>query len=136
MKAISIFKIEKWDEAEAEGFPEGHRVTTSSIIYSVEGDISGKFFAEYVLHYTQYDTEEPHKSVATFSGVLVFEGSVFDKVGSFALEESGNYTNFGPTSILKIKANTGKNELTGISGQGKYAFDGEKMIFELFFEYD
>ena len=130
MKTQGEFTIGKWEEENLTTFPPEMPVAKASIIYEVTGAISGKLTVEYLLHYSCQDKENPHNSKATYTGYMLFVGTVNGKSGSFVVEDKGNYTKAGPVSVLSIKPATGTDELCGISGNGGYGFSDGKMIIE------
>ena len=125
--------VAKWDETNL-GKAVNKMVTArASIIYKITGAIIGECAVEYLLHYTNYNIDDQHNSEATYVGYMVFSGSINGKSGTFVLTDNGHYSPAGPISILSIKANTGTEDFTGISGTGKVYADGEKMIIEIDF---
>ena len=90
MKAQGEFTVKKWDEKNLESFPMETPVAKASIIYEVKGEINGKLFVEYLLHYSFQDRENMHNSKATYRGYMFFVGAVKGKSGSFVVEDKGS----------------------------------------------
>ncbi|MGX7265639.1 DUF3224 domain-containing protein [Enterococcus crotali] len=87
--------------------------------------------ADYLLHYSEYNKENPHLSEATYLGYLFFEGSLQERKGTFVLEERGTFEQGLPQNELVIKEKTGTKELSGIQGTGKYFLDGATLVIEI-----
>ena len=131
MKTKSEFNVVKWDEINYGEPVNGMVAARASIEYESLGAINGKFYVEYLLHYTNYDKTNQHNSEATYLGYLTFMGSIDDRQGSFVLEDKGAYTPVGPASELSIKPNTGTDDFERISGTGKYYAEDDVMIIEI-----
>jgi len=130
MQIQGEFKVNKWDEETLNSFPPKTPIAKASIVYEVSGDINGKLNAEYLLHYSNFDKENPHNSKATYAGFMCFSGSINGKSGTFIIEEKGEFAENGPISQLTIKPNSGTNALQGISGTGSCSLKNDKMIIE------
>ncbi|MDR2231953.1 MAG: DUF3224 domain-containing protein [Tannerella sp.] len=133
MKVKSEFSVSKWNETKCGDPVNGMLLSNVSATFEASGAINGKLEVEYVMHYTNYNTENLYNATASYVGYLVFNGSVEGKSGSFVLEDKGIYTPAGPVSTLTVKPETGTGDLTGISGTGSYFAEGEKMVIELEF---
>ena len=131
MNCKGELSVAKWDEANLGKVVNKMMIARASIIYKIAGAINGECAVEYLLHYTNYDIDDQHRSEATYTGYIVFSGSINGKLGTFVLTDNGQYSPVGPVSELSIKANTGTEDFTGISGTGKIYADGEKMIIEI-----
>jgi len=123
--------VSKWDEKNCGDVSNNMLIARVSSVYNTTGDIQGEFTVEYLLHYTNYDTENQHNSEATYAGYMVFSGTVNGKSGTFVLEEKGCYSSTGPISDLTIKANTGTGDFSGISGTGRMFSEQPKTIIEI-----
>jgi len=131
MKAKGELTVSKWDEMNCGDVANNMIMARASIVYNITGDIQGEFNVEYLLHYTNYNTENQHNSEATYTGYMAFSGAVNGKSGTFVLEDKGTYSATGPVSDLTIKPNTGTGDLSGISGTGRMFAEGDKMVIEL-----
>ena len=131
MKSKGEFTVGKWDEKKSGEISNNMVMTCASIIYNATGNIQGEFNVEYILHYTNYSTEDQHNSEATYLGYMVFVGSIDGKSGTFVLEDNGVFSAAGPASEFSIKPNTGTGDLAGISGKGRFFADESKMIIEI-----
>ena len=131
MTARGELTVSKWDEKNCGDVSNNMVMSRASIVYNITGDIQGEFIVEYLLHYTNYNTENQHNSEATYTGYMVFSGTINGKSGTFVLEDKGAYSAAGPVSDLTIKANTGTGGLSGISGTGRMFAEGSGMVIKI-----
>lgn len=131
MLAKSTFELVSWEEELLADIPTEQPVAKASAWYKALQEITGSFKADYLLHYSQYNQENPHLSEATYLGYLFFEGVLKGRKGTFVLEERGTFEKGLPHNELVIKENTGTEELSGIQGTGKYFLDGDNLVIEI-----
>jgi len=127
MEVKSEFSVAKWDEGKCGEPAYGMQITRASVVYEVSGMINGELDVEYLMHYTNDSSDDQHNSVASYIGYMIFSGSIDGKAGAFALEDRGEYSPAGPVSKLTIKPDTGTDELTGITGAGRYYAEGDQL---------
>lgn len=126
----SEFTVGSWKETELEGENES-RLMRVSARFLLTGDIKGDLLVEYLMHYLKRDEQDLHDSLAWYTGFVAFTGELAGKAGGFTMLDTGTYTKSGPQSKLAIIAPSASGELAGISGQGRYFAEGEKMVLEL-----
>ena len=131
MKTKGEFIVIKWDEKNCGEISNNMVMARAAITYNATGNVQGDFNVEYILHYTNFNTENQHNSEATYIGYMLFSGTIDGKCGTFALEDRGYYSAAGPVSDLFIKPDTGTGDLAGISGTGRFYSNGLKMIIEI-----
>ncbi len=134
MKAQGTYKVKKWEENQYAEISSNMKMAKASVEYSFEGEIEGDAFMEYLMYYKYYDSIDPHKSSAVYTGLMRFEGKLHGKEGSFVIADQGKFENGLAESSLQIINGSGMGELKGISGTGKYSADKDGAQFKL--EYD
>ncbi|MDX2469654.1 MAG: DUF3224 domain-containing protein [SAR324 cluster bacterium] len=120
MKAQALFQIITWDEAPYQDVSKSQKLAKASVVFKLEGEISGTGKVEYQLFYHEFNVEDPLNSNAEYQGMFFFEGEVNGKKGSFVMIEKGLFHKGEADSSLKIIPNSGTGELEGILGQGDY----------------
>jgi hypothetical protein len=74
---------------------------------------------------------------AEFVGIQEIEGAVEGRQGSFVLTSAGSHDGVHSKGIWTVVAGTGKGELSGIVGKGRWqAGPGPQATFELTYELD
>ncbi len=131
MKAEGIYKVKKWDEKPYEEMSAEMKMTKASVEYSLEGEIQGTAFLEYLMFYKYFDQNDPHNSSAVYTGLMKFEGKLQGKEGSFVIEDKGKFENGLADSSLQIISGSGLGGLKGITGTGKYIADKEGARLKL-----
>ena len=131
MKAQGTYTIKKWDETNYHQISPERKLTKASVEYSFSGEIEGHASVEYLMHYSLFDSKDQHRSCASFVGLLLFEGKLLGKTGSFVLEDNGIFEAGAVNSSLKIAKDSGTGELKGIHGTGAYSADQNGLRIEL-----
>ncbi|MCL2654765.1 MAG: DUF3224 domain-containing protein [Coriobacteriia bacterium] len=136
MKVQGEFTVAHWDQEPVEGFPEQMSVARASVVYEASGEIAGKLTVEYLMYCADVGTEgtQDEGAPTTYVGFMLFEGSLGEQTGSFALIDRGAYADFTPASDLSIESDSGAGDLAGITGTGRYYARDDKMIIELDYE--
>jgi len=121
------FEIENWDEKPA-GVKVGPKVTRAIVTQKFTGDIKGKGTTEYVMVY------RPDKT-AEYSGVLVINGTVGVRKGSFALTLRGKFDGKKADTKWEVVRGASKGDLIGLTGKGGFGAPmGSKGKYKLTYE--
>lgn len=131
MKAQGTYKVKKWEENQYAEISSEMKMAKATVEYSFEGEIEGNGLMEYLLFYKYYDSNDPHKSSAVYTGLMRFEGKLQGKAGSFVISDQGKFENGLADSSLQIISGSGTGELRGITGTGKYSADTNGANAEL-----
>jgi ribulose-5-phosphate 4-epimerase/fuculose-1-phosphate aldolase len=134
MKAVASFAPTKWDEKTYEHVSARMKMTKASIAFAYTGQIEGKASVEYLMFYVDFDEKDPHKATANYVGLILFQGKLNGKSGSFAMEDHGAFKADTARSVLTIIPGSGTGELEGITGRGNSVATPEKCDCEL--DYD
>jgi len=130
MDAKCTFSVASWEEKPYQQLPGNRKLTEATVAFDLKGGIEGKAAVKYLMAYTQVDEKDPHKSIAAYVGLMRIEGSVDGKKGSFVLEDRGVFKGMAQ-SELRIVAGSGTDDLSGISGDGKYGATQQGATLEL-----
>jgi hypothetical protein len=134
MKAKATYTVKKWEERDHIQLPSGKKMTKASVEYALAGEIEGKASVEYLMFYSHVDPKDQHKAAASYLGLILFEGTVSGKSGSFVLEDRGAFEAGAAKSTLWIAGGSGSGQLTGIRGGGMYLANQSGFQFELEYE--
>ena len=111
-------------------------MTKASVEYAFSGEIEGMASVEYLMFYSHVDATDQHKSLASYVGLIYFEGSLIGKSGSIVLGDDGMFENGGAKSSLRIAKGSGTGQLEGIHGTGMYLANLEGYRIELDYNFD
>lgn len=128
--------VKHWEETTYEQISPHMKMTKASVEYAFEGEIKGKALVEYLMFYRYYDPKDPHKSSATYVGLIAFTGQLSGKEGSFVLEDNGNFEDGTASSALKIISGSGFGALKDIGGTGKYRANQTGYHLELDYDFE
>jgi hypothetical protein len=131
MKAGGSYTVKKWKEASYRQISPDMKMTKASVEYTFGGEIEGTAFVEYLMFYSRFDPKDPHKSSASYVGLIYFEGTVKGTPGSFVLEDNGIFEGGTAKSSLRIAHGSGAGQLAGIHGTGMYLANREGYRIEL-----
>ena len=131
MKAKSKYTVQKWEERTAQQVSAETKTTKASVEYAFTGDLEGNGIVEYLMFYKKFDEKDPHKATADYVGLIVFQGRVGGKTGSFVLEDVGVFENGTASSRLRILSGSGTGELKQIQGTGNYRANQDGFFLEL-----
>ena len=106
-----VFQITGWDEKPYLENDDGSKQSHAKISQSYSGDLEGSSDIQYLM---AYQTD----SSAIFVGFETVTGTINGKSGSFVIQHTGKFEAGIATSNFVIVPNTGKSELTNISGKG------------------
>ena len=121
------FEIQNWDEKPA-GVKVGPKLTRATVTQKFTGDIKGTGTTEYVMVY------RPDKT-AEYSGVLVINGIVGVRKGSFALVLRGKYDGKVADTKWEVVPGAAKGDLKGLTGKGGFGAPmGSKGKYKLTYE--
>ena len=101
---------------------------------SFKGEIVGEGLVEYLMFYDYFDQGDPHKSTATYVGLIRFKGQLKGKAGTFVMEDRGSFRQGTATSVLRMIPESGTGELKGIGGAGMYSASQEGCRCDLTYE--
>ena len=93
MQAAGEFTVTAWNESDVDGALPSAPMKRVSAIFEPSGMIQGRFFVEYLMHYSRYDEAAPHDASADYAGYLTFQGGMGGKTGTFVLRDTGVYAN-------------------------------------------
>ena len=131
MKAAATYKVNKWEEHTYREIPPGMKMTKASVEYGFSGDLDGAGRMEYLMFYASFDPNDPHKSKASYVGLIGFEGKLHGKSGSFAMIDNGKFEGGSADSTLAIAEGSGTGMLKGIRGAGSYRANKDGFKLEL-----
>lgn len=120
MKAKATYSPTKWDEKPYEQISPSMKLTRASVEFAFHGQMEGHGLVEYLMFYKYFDKTDPHKSNATYVGLMRFKGELNGKAGSFTMEDRGTFEAGVANSTLTIILGSGTDKLKGITGTGKY----------------
>jgi hypothetical protein len=106
-----IFQITGWDEKPYLENDDGSKQSHAKINQNYFGDLQGSSDIQYLMTYQMDGT-------AIFVGFETVTGTINGKTGSFVIQHTGKFEAGAATSNFAIVPNSGKNELTNISGNG------------------
>jgi hypothetical protein len=136
MKAKGTYTVKKWEESTYRQLSPDRKLTKASVEYNLTGEIEGNAIVEYLMCYSHSDPNDPHKSSASYVGLIHFDGAVLGKSGSFVLEDNGVFEGGAAKSALRIAERSGAGQLAGIRGTGIYLANREGCRIELEFNFD
>jgi hypothetical protein len=110
------------------------RMTKASVEFAFQGQMEGKGFVEYLMFYTYVNETDPHKSTATYVGLIIFEGKLNGRNGSLTMEDRGTFGNGVAESALAIIPGSGTDQLMGITGSGRYTATPQRCECTLEYE--
>jgi hypothetical protein len=131
MKARATYTVKKWEEATYHQISPDMKMTKASVEFAFTGDMEGKGSVEYLMFYRHVDEKDPHKSAASYVGLIRFEGTVAGKSGSFVMEDRGSFESGTARSDLRIAADSGTGALAGIMGTGTYRANQDGFHLDL-----
>ena len=134
MKATATYSVMKWEEASYRDLPPKKKMTKATVEFKLTGEIEGSANVEYLMFYSYSDPADQHKSEAAYVGLIIFEGTVKGKSGTFVIEDHGTFSAGAAKSVLRIADGSGTGALEGIQGTGTYIADANGCSFELDYE--
>ena len=134
MKAKGTYSVKKWDENTYEPISPEMKMTRASVEYTLSGEIEGIASVEYLMFYRHFDVNDQHKSSASYTGLIRFNGVVAGKQGSFVMKDNGTFEGGSAVSALGICAGSGTGSLAGITGTAGYRASHGGSLFELHYK--
>ncbi len=134
MKATATYSPTKWDEKTYEQISPTSKMTRASVEFAFKGQMEGLANVEYLMFYEHSDEMDPHKSEATYVGLIRFNGKLDGKGGSFVMEDRGSFKGSQAISTLSIIPGSGTEQLKGIQGTGKYLASPQSCHCDLDYE--
>ena len=135
MKLSGTYSVSQWEETPLRSDVNGMRATRVSAQFLFAGEIEGTAHVEYFMFYTAFDEKDMHNSQAKYVGQIQIVGTVKGKAGSFALTDSGSFQGGLASSQVEIIAGSGTDELSTISGSGRYSADAQGCRWQLELEF-
>ena len=134
MKATGTLKPVKWDEKTYDQITADKKLTKATVEHAFSGEIVGKASVEFLMYYKHADETNPHHALATFIGMMRFEGTLNGKSGSFVMSDFGTFISGALDSKLTVLPDSGTGELEGIAGNAKYHSNASEVAFEIEYE--
>ncbi|MGL4474036.1 MAG: DUF3224 domain-containing protein [Shewanella sp.] len=106
-----VFQITGWDEKPYLEHDDGSKQSLAKISQSYSGDLEGSSEIQYLMSY-QSDGS------AIFVGFETVTAKIHGKSGSFDIQHTGKFEAGIATSHLEVVPNSGKSELSHVSGKG------------------
>ena len=131
MKAKSSCEMKNWEEEIFRKLSDQKKTARASAEFTMKGEIEGVADEEFLLYYKKYDDKDEAKGVASFQGLMMFDGKVGGKSGGFVLEDHGLYEAGTAKSTLKIVDDSGTGDLKGIRGTAVFQSTKDSASFEL-----
>ena len=131
MKAKATYSVKKWEESPIREISGTTKITKASVVYQLSGDLDGNASVEYIMFYRHFDPKDQHNSLASYVGLIHFQGSILGKSGAFAMDDTGTFEAGMANSRLRILDGSGTEELKGIHGNGFYLADKDGFRLEL-----
>jgi hypothetical protein len=131
MRAKGTYTVKRWDETTYDQISPEMKMTKASVEYAFSGDIVGKASVEYLMFYSHIDGKDQHNSLASYVGLIRFDGIVAGKSGSFVMKDDGVFEGGAARSALRIEEGSGTGSLAGIIGTAAYRADQSGCHFEL-----
>jgi hypothetical protein len=127
-EAKGIFEVADWKEDAYEQLANGGKLTEAKVKQRFTGDIAGEGSVLWVMAYTSADR-------AVFVGIQRIVGTIGGRKGSFLAETTGDFDGTMARWRASIIANSGTEQLAGISGDGSFqAPHGSKAEYRIEYE--
>jgi hypothetical protein len=133
-KARGTYTVKKWEEVTIDQISPSTKTTKVSAEFVFSGEIEGTGMVEYLMYYRHADSTDPHKSSASYVGLIRFNGTLIGKQGGFVLEDKGSFEAGAASSTLQIVRESGTGSLVGARGTGMYRADSTECRIELDFD--
>ncbi|MDZ7773322.1 MAG: DUF3224 domain-containing protein [Balneolaceae bacterium] len=124
----STFNIQSWNEEILQEW-EGGSMREAKVRQAYHGHLRGESDLVYLMTYTEGGR-------ARFVGTELFEGTVGEREGRMSLHHEGTFENGVARSTCRVVPGSGTGELEGISGEGRFEADGNKVAFRFSYEMD
>lgn len=118
------FTVAKWEENSIVSRPEPQKLNEAIIEYTMKGDLIGSFKGKLLM-------AAQNEATATYVGILVFEGTIGEKRGQFAVRESGSFLEGVARSNWEIIARSGTGDFADLKGEGQYAASDSLVDYRL-----
>jgi hypothetical protein len=136
MEARSRLSVLFWDEVTSQEINLTQRITRTDVTFKVEGDLTGVALVNWNMYYNHFNEDDRQSSLASYLGLIRFEGNIRGRSGSFVMEDEGTFINGSAESILTIVEFSGLDELMNISGTGKFVSNSEASYIELDYHFN
>ena len=111
--ATANFTVTAWEEQPFDGETNGVKITQALVSKSYNGSINGMGSVIYIMNHASDGT-------ATFIGLQQINGTLNEKNGSFAIEQTGSFDGKEVQGTFIVKEGSGTGELSTISGKGTF----------------
>jgi len=136
LDVFAICETKSWKEDPVSDTGSELKISHVRTERTFDGRLKGKGVAEYLMVYHPSEETDPHKKTATYTGLMVFVGSLDDgEQGEATFVTNGTYAGL-PVASLTIDPLTATGSLTAIKRPGGYRFSGEAKTMEIWFESD
>jgi Protein of unknown function (DUF3224) len=122
-------ELKKWDEKTYSEVQGGPKLTASTVINSLDGDIEGEAKLEYVMMYL------PDGS-ATCLGLEQVTGRLGDRSGSFVLRHEGKFEAMTAKGSFSVVPGSATGELKGLRGEGHFATQGHTAPYTFDYHFE
>ena len=135
MKVTGTLKPTKWDEKTYDQIASDKKLTKATVELAFSGEIEGTASVEFLMFYKYADEKDPHSALATFMGLMRFDGTLNGKTGSFIMDDRGTFVAGVLNGTLSILPDSGTGELEGIIGNAHYHSNDSGVAFEIEYEF-
>lgn len=118
----STFNIQSWNEETLHDLDGGRSMREAKVRQAYHGHLRGESDLVYLMTYTGEGT-------ARFVGTELFEGTVGDREGRVSFHHEGTFEDGVARSHCRVVPGSGTGELEGISGEGRFEAEGNKVEF-------
>jgi uncharacterized protein DUF3224 len=122
-------ELKKWEEKTYSETQGGPKLTTSTVVNSLHGDIEGEATLEYVMIYFADGS-------ATCIGLEQVTGRLGSRSGSFVLRHEGKFENMTAKISFTVVPGSGTGELKGIRGEGHFATQGHTAPYTFDYSFE
>lgn len=123
----STFNIQSWEEETLHELEEERSIRKAAVRQAYNGHLRGESELVYLMTYTDDAT-------ARFVGVELFEGKVGDLEGRMTLHHEGRYEKGIARSRCRVVPGSATGGLKGITGEGHFEAEGNKVEFRFSYE--
>jgi hypothetical protein len=111
--ATGEFEIAGWEEETYSEIKDGAKLTRAAVTQTFRGDVTGTAEVQWLMSYQPSGT-------ARYVGLMLLEGSVGGRSGSFVAETSGDFDGGKATGTWSVLAGVGTGGLAGLRGEGRF----------------
>jgi hypothetical protein len=128
--AKGIAENQSWDEKPYQTLANGRKLSKASVTQTMTGDIVGEAATEYVMAYAS-------ESYASYTGMMLVQGTLGGKQGSFVLQIAGEFDGNEARGSWFVVPGSATSELEKLRGEGGFrAPHGSKMEYTLEYTFE